>query len=140
DAVLVQVLHHDLRALRMVELEAHDDPVLADADEPVGIELLDRAQAAAEAVGDVVHHRAHLRPAADLEHLERDDAAELGAAAGGDVAEAVLLQPGRALLGEDDAGDRIHAAGDALADHHDVRLDAGLGDAPHLPGAHEAGL
>ena len=46
-------------------------------------------------LGDVVDHRAHLGPAADLEHLERDDAAELGAAAGRHMAEAVLLQPRR---------------------------------------------
>ena len=134
------MLHDDLGALRVVELEPHDDTVLADADEPVRVELLDLAQAAPEPVGDVVHHRAHLGPPADLEHLERDHAAELGTAAGGDVAEPVLLEPRRALLGHDHARDRVHAAGDALADDHDVGLDAGLRDAPHLAGAHEPGL
>ena len=46
----------------------------------------------------------------------------------------------RALLGDDRAGDRVHAAGDPLADDHDVGLDPGLGDAPHLAGAHQPGL
>ena len=99
--LLVKSLHDELGALRVVELEAHHDAVLADADEPVRVESWISAQAAAEPIGDVVDHRPHLRPAADLEHLERDDAPELGAAAGRDVAESVLLEPRRALLGHD---------------------------------------
>src|SRR5215213_10319484 len=140
DAVLVEPAHDELGALRVVELEPHHDPVLADAHEPLGIGLLDRAQARAEALGDVMDHRAHLRPPADLEHLQRHDAPELGAPAGRDVAEAVLLEPGRALLGDDRAGDRVHASGDPLADDHDVRLDPGLRHAPHLAGPHQARL
>src|SRR3954453_12267855 len=111
-AVLVESAHAELGALGVVELEAHHHAVLADADEPLGIGLLDRAQPRPEALGDVVDHRAHLRPPADLEHLERDDAAELGAPARRDVAEAVLLEPGRALLGDDRARDGVHPAGD----------------------------
>ena len=74
-----------------------DHAVLPDADEPVRVAGLDVAQAAADQVGDVVDHRARLRAAADLQRLQRRDAAELGAAEAGDVREAVLGQPARAL-------------------------------------------
>src|SRR5207253_10412354 len=49
-------------------------------------------------------------------------------------------EPRRALLRDDRARDRVHAAGDPLAHDHDVGLDPRLGDAPHLPGPHQARL
>ena len=50
------------------------------------------------------------------------------------------FEPGRALLADDHARDRVHAARDALADDHDVGLDARLLDAPQLARPHQARL
>ena len=124
----------------MVELQAHDHPVLPDAGEPVGIAGLNVTQPAADEIGDVMHHRPGLRAGADLQRLQRRDAAKLGTAEAGDVREAVFGQPSGALLADQHSGDRVHPAGQALAGHEDVRLDAVLGDPPHLPGAHQPGL
>src|SRR5215831_14434992 len=44
DAVLVERLHHVHGALRMVEFQAHDRAVLADADEEIAVERLDLLQ------------------------------------------------------------------------------------------------
>ena len=132
--------HDVLRALRVVEFQAEDDAVLANAHEPVGILRLDSAQALAHTVGDVVHHRPGLGARADLQRLDGSDAAELRSAECRDVTEAVLGEPAGAFFTCKDARDGIHAAGDPLARDHDVRLNPGLGDAPELARAHEAGL
>ena len=94
----------------------------------------------ADEIRDVADCRCHFRPLADFEHLERHDAADLGAACGRHMGESVLLEPAGAALGHDAAGNRIEAAGDALARHQHIRLDAVFADGPHHAGAHEAGL
>ena len=124
----------------MAELQAHDQPVLPDPGEPVGVLRLDLAQSAGEGRRDVVHHRPDLGPAGDLERLQRRHAAEFGAAERGHVGEAVLGQPARGGLAGQHHADRVHAAGDALAGHQDVRVDAVLADGPQLAGAHQPGL
>ena len=139
-AVLVQLAHHELGALGVVELQADHHAVLPDADEPVRVVGLDPGQPVGEDVGDVVHRRPDLGAAGDLQRLDGGDAAEFGAAEGGDVREAVLIEPLGGPVAEHRRGDRIHPAGQALAGDHDVRFDAVLGDAPHLAGAHQAGL
>src|SRR3954452_16450007 len=49
-ALLIEPAHDELGALGVGELEPHHAPVLADAHEPLGIGLLDRAQPRAEAL------------------------------------------------------------------------------------------
>ena len=87
-----------------------------------------------------MHHRAGLRAVADFEGLEPSDAAELSAAEGRDVAEAIFGEPAGAALAHQHAGNGVHAAANALAGHEDVGLDAVLRDAPQLAGAHQTGL
>src|SRR5256885_7466603 len=48
---------------------------------------------------------------ADLQRLQRRDAAKLGTAEAGDVREAVFGQPSGALLADQHSGDRVHPAG-----------------------------
>src|SRR3546814_990406 len=62
-----------LGAFGVVELQPHHHAALADADEEVGVELHDLAEATRHGLGDVVDHRPDLRPLQDLQRLHRSE-------------------------------------------------------------------
>src|SRR6185312_11581515 len=72
--------------------------------------------------------------------LHRNDTAKLRATHRRDVAETVLLEPAAAFFGNEHAGDWIHAAGDTLAGHHNVRHHTVAHAGPHLATTHQARL
>ena len=123
-----------------VEFQADDDAVLTDAGEEVRIARLNAIEPGTDEIRDIADHRGHFRPLAYFEDLERHDAADLGASRGRHVGKSVLLQPAGAAFRHDATGNRIEAAGDALAGHDHVGFDAVFADGPHHAGAHEAGL
>src|SRR5262245_9474479 len=139
-AVLVQLPHHNPGTLWMVELEPDDHAILPDADEPVGVRLPDLAEAAREALGQLVDPFTGGRPVAELQGLQRRDAAELGATERRHVRETVLGEPTGTALAHQYRRDGIDPARQALAGDQDVRRDAVLADGPQLAGAHEPGL
>ena len=63
DAVGVEAAHDVLGTLGMVELEAHDEAVLAHAHEEVGVERPDAGQLLGEEAGDAAAVLDHLRAA-----------------------------------------------------------------------------
>ena len=124
----------------MGEAQPDDQAGLAHLDEPLGVPCGDRCQAGGEGAGQGVDPGGGLRPGRDGHDRAGHPAAELGPAEGGDVRPAVVLQPGTGACGEQGRGDRVEAAGQALAGHEDVGGDVGALPRPRGTRAAQPGL
>jgi hypothetical protein len=138
--VLVEGGHQGGRPFRVGGLQADDEAPLAHPGEEPAVPLLQLAQAGGEQVdegGDVGDGGL---AGGDLDHLGGDDAAQFGGVEGGQVGEAVLVEPLARALIHDHCGHRVVAARQGLAGDDHVGLGAVADAAPHLAAAHHAGL
>src|SRR4051794_11589715 len=106
----------------MIDPQADDQPALAHLRE-IRLVFLDRRELVAEAADQGMYVPDDLVASGHLEHLERDPAAELGAAEGRHVAPAVLVQPAADIARDHCSRDRVDAARETLARHEDVGHD-----------------
>ena len=124
----------------MIELEAHHDAVLSNANKEVRVDLHDLLKAGAHIVRDVPHHGADFWPLHHLKDFHRNDATQLGTTACRNVAKTIFLEPATTALADQYAGDRINPTADPFPGHHDVRLNAVLGATPDFAAPHQTSL